>query len=261
MTSSRAFSDGKRALIAYLMGGDPNPSFCYDAALSVIEGGADALELGIPFSDPIADGPTIQAASVRALSAGTKPADVLELAGELTKSVRVPIYVMTYLNPMLRMGLPAFARAASRSGVTGVIVPDLPVELSDEWLVAARAQSLETVFLVSPATSSSRIDRIVEKCSGFVYLVSVYGVTGERSSLPDYAQEFVSRVKNRVTIPVALGFGISRPETVKQAIKLGVDGVIVGSALVSRLANSERESALDELRSYTRELKAATLIA
>ncbi|PSN83887.1 tryptophan synthase subunit alpha [Candidatus Marsarchaeota G2 archaeon ECH_B_SAG-G16] len=251
---AKIFENGKHALICYLMGGDPTPEKSVEAASAVLEEGADALELGIPFSDPIADGPTIQAASVRALKARVTPKTVFEQARFLSKHQK-PIYLMTYLNPVLKMGYKEFAKSCVDSGVTGVIIPDLPVEYANEWIEEAQKNSLETVFLCSPSTKSERIIKISEASTGFVYLVSVYGVTGARESLPSYTFDFVKRVRKLTQKPLALGFGISTREHVKQAIEAGASGVIVGSALVSKLTNPDWSEALSQLRSLVRALR------
>lgn len=252
----RAFEATAHPLIAYLMAGDPGIEESLGAALAVLDAGADALELGLPFSDPIADGPTIQEASARALRAGVTPRDVIKLVEEVVSQSRKPVYIMTYLNPVLRMGYPAFAEAASTAGAAGVIVPDLPPELSSEWLSAARDRDLETVFLVSPATSVQRIGVISAACTGFIYLVSVYGVTGARSRLPDYVPDLVKRVRSVTNSRIALGFGVSKPEHVSGAVNAGCDGVIVGSALIQAMVSGGEYREFRGLRTLVSTLKA-----
>jgi tryptophan synthase alpha chain len=252
------FKNGSHPLIAYLMGGDPELVKSYEAASVVLDAGADALELGVPFSDPIADGPTIQAASLRALNAGVTPRKVFELAKDLHESYDKPIYLMTYLNPVFRMGYRRFCEFANESGLEGVIVPDLPADSAADWVNLAVQFDLQTIFLVSPATVKKRIRRIANLCTGFVYLVSVYGVTGARDSLPDYTVEFIRNVKSLTSKPTALGFGISSPRLVGEALNAGVDGVIVGSALVSRLNASKWSETIVDLKMFVSELKKAT---
>jgi tryptophan synthase alpha chain len=252
------FENGSHPLIAYLMGGDPDPLKSYEAASVVLEAGADALELGVPFSDPIADGPTIQAASLRSLNAGVTPRKVFELVKELHQSYDKPIYLMTYLNPVFRMGYQRFCESAHDSGLSGVIIPDLPVEAASDWVGIASQLGLQTVFLVSPATVGKRIRKIAALCSGFVYLISVYGVTGARDSLPSYTARFIKNVKSLTSRPTALGFGISSPKLVGEALAAGADGVIVGSALVSKLNASSWGETLTGLKEFVTQLKKAT---
>ncbi|MEM3670397.1 MAG: tryptophan synthase subunit alpha [Thermoprotei archaeon] len=253
-----AFRTTRHPLIAYLMAGDPEPEKSFEAAAATLEAGADALELGIPFSDPIADGPTIQAASVRALRAGTTLEKVFQLAKRLVDEYDKPIYLMTYLNPVLKRGYSAFCDSAVAAHVSGVIIPDLPVELSADWREAASEHGLETVFLVSPATSRKRTSLIARACTGFIYLVSVYGVTGARRELPANLGELVRKVKGISDKPVALGFGISEPSHVGKAISEGCDGIIVGSALIRTLETGDWYTGLGSLRKLVSGLKAAT---
>lgn len=254
--SSKIFK-GNRPLIAYLVAGYPTPERSLEAAEAVLEAGADAIELGVPFSDPIADGPIIQRASAVALKNGVTLRGVLEMAEKLSVKGK-PIYLMSYLNPILRLGYSEFASRASEGGVTGVIIPDLPVELSQEWTSIAWARGLETVFLASPATSPERFKKIARSSTGFVYLVSVYGVTGIREGLPDYTFSFIRRAKKLTVRPLALGFGVSNPKTVAEAVNAGADGVIVGSLLVSCLtAESPWQKTLESLKETVRSLKNA----
>lgn len=256
--SSKIFSSN-HPLIAYLVAGHPTPERSLEAARAVLEAGADALELGVPFSDPIADGPVIQKASTVALRNGVTLRHVLKMADTLREHGK-PIYIMSYLNPILRMGYAEFASKASESGVAGAIIPDLPVELAGEWTRTAWSRGLETVFLATPATSPARFKRIARNSTGFVYLVSVYGITGVRDSLPDYTFSFIARAKRLTTRPLALGFGVSNPKTVAEAINAGADGVIVGSLLVSRLSQeSDWPHTLEDLTHTVRLLKQAAL--
>jgi len=256
--SAKIFSKQNHPIIAYLMAGYPTPEKSLEAAAAVFEAGADALELGVPFSDPIADGPIIQRASTVALRNGVSLRRVLEMASILKQHGK-PLYIMSYLNPILRLGYSEFARIAHESGVTGVIVPDLPVELSGEWVKAMWERGLETVFLATPATSTQRLKKIAKQSTGFVYLVSVYGVTGIRQGLPDYTYAFIRKAKSTIKKPVALGFGVSNPQTVAQAVSAGVDGVVVGSLLISYLADEGGDwpKTLENLKSAVRSLKQA----
>ncbi len=222
------------ALITYLTGGDPTPKLFQSNAEALVEGGADILEIGIPFSDPIADGPVIQASSHRALSSGTTPKRILQQTSKLSKTIDVPIVLLTYYNPVLATGLDKFLRTAEARGVNGVVIPDLPVEESGPLVRAAENNKVDTIFLISPNTSPSRTRRILEASRGFAYLVSLFGVTGPRSKLGTSAVDAVRSTKKlaRNSVPVAAGFGISKPEHVSELIQAGADGAIVGSALV-----------------------------
>jgi len=232
---------GNRAegvIVAYLMGHDPDPKAFTANAVSLIEGGADVLEVGIPFSDPVADGPVIQAAGTRALSRGATPQKIIDTIGELSSQFTTPIVILTYYNPILAMGIEQFMRKASDNGVKGIVVPDLPMEEGDRFRDMALKHSIDSILLAAPNTSEKRLVGIVEKSKGFVYLVSLYGVTGPRDILSPQALETVKKVKSlaKGTIPVSAGFGISRPEHVSSLLGAGADGAIVGSALVRTVA-------------------------
>ena len=251
------------ALIAYLTGGDPDPESFLCNAQALIEGGADILEVGIPFSDPIADGPVIQASSHRALSRGATPSTILGLTAELSKSNDIPIVILTYYNPVMAAGLDKFMKTAEQSGVNGVVVPDLSVEESNPMCQAAQKQDIDTIFLAAPNTSPQRMKRILEKSQGFLYLVSLFGVTGPRKELSPLALDAVKVVRNlaKGTIPIAAGFGITRPEHVSALIKSGADGAIVGSALVEIVSQNldQPQAAAAKLRDAVSDLKRATL--
>jgi tryptophan synthase alpha chain len=253
-------SDG--ALIGYVTGGDPEPRFTSAMAEALVKGGVDILELGIPFSDPIADGPTIQAASVRALQAGTTPKVVLGMAGEIKRKHGVPVVILTYYNPVFRMGLENFFRLASICGVDGVVVPDLPVEEADDYREAARSCGVDTIFLAAPSTTKERLHKIVGCTSGFLYLVSHFGVTGAREALKDSTVRLIKRVLPYTIgrVPLAVGFGVSKPEHVKRIIGAGANGVIVGSAFVNIVQRHQHEvdRMLEELEVTARKLKNAT---
>jgi len=255
-------SHGEGALIVYLTGGDPDPKAFLANCAALIEGGADIVEVGIPFSDPIADGPVIQASSMRALSQGTTPTGVLDLIGELSSQFPVPFVLLSYYNPILSMGLDPFLKKARESGVDGIVVPDLPVEESDEFRNMALKHNVDNIYLAAPNTSRTRLRTILDKSKGFLYLVSLYGVTGPRDLLSPQALEAVKKVKSlaRGKIPVSAGFGVSQPEHVSAIIRSGADGAIVGSALVN-IVSQHLESpneAPDHLKSTVAKLKAST---
>jgi len=220
------------------MGHDPDPKAFMANAASLIEGGADILEVGIPFSDPVADGPVIQAAGTRALSAGATPRKILDTIGQLWSQFAIPFVVLTYYNPILAMGMEQFMRNASDNGVNGIVVPDLPVEEGDKFRDIALEHNVDSIYLAAPNTSEKRLLSILEKSTGFVYLVSLYGVTGPRDTLSPQALETVKKVKSiaKGRIPVSAGFGISQPQQVSALLRAGADGAIIGSVLVRTVA-------------------------
>lgn len=227
----RLRASGRLGLITYVTAGDPSIEVTEALVLEMGRSGADIVELGVAFSDPLADGPAIQAASQRALKSGATLAAVLELAGRLRAQTDLPLAIMTYFNPVHAYGLGAFVEAAAASGVDAVIVPDLPLEESEELWQALEGAGIHFIFLLAPTSSPERIARTAARARGFIYCVSVAGVTGARDAIPESARELLRRVRSRTDLPVALGFGISRPE---QAASLGreADAVIVGSAIV-----------------------------
>jgi tryptophan synthase alpha chain len=226
-----ARADGRRAaLMPYMMGGFPDLERSREVALAYADGGADLVELGVPFSDPLADGPVIHAAGTAALGAGTRLPDVLELASVI--SGRVPVVLMCYANPIYARGLARFADALAASGASGLIVPDLPHEEAPEVLEACDARGIALVPLVAPTTPGDRLARIGERARGFVYAVSLTGTTGERQGLAADLEGVLARAKAATSVPVAVGFGIATPEQAAAAAQAGADGVIVGSRLV-----------------------------
>ena len=227
----RRRAEGGKAFVAFLAAGDPSLERTIEAGVALAEAGVDVLELGVPFSDPIADGPVIQRASERALRRSVTLTHVLAAIRRLREQTAMPIVLFTYLNPLHRLGLERAAQASAAAGVDGVLVTDLPPEEADGWQEAARSEGLDTVFLAAPTSGDDRLRRVAAASSGFVYAVSRTGVTGERSSLSEDAAPLVRRLKTLTEAPVALGFGISTPEQVAQAAAVA-DGVVVGSALV-----------------------------
>ncbi|MGF3521528.1 MAG: tryptophan synthase subunit alpha [Candidatus Bathyarchaeia archaeon] len=247
------------ALIGYVTAGDPQPAYTPKIAEALIKGGVDIIELGLPFSDPIADGPTIQAASLRALNAGTKPKTVLQTAKEIRRSHDVPLVVMTYYNPVFHMGLTNFFQQAKDCLVDGVIIPDLPVEEADAYKKAAHAFKIDTIFLVAPSTSELRLQKIVAATSGFLYAVSHFGVTGTKSTVEDSTLQFIKWLRPFTAgrVPLAVGFGISKPEHVKKVVTAGADAAIVGSAFVNIISRHQQNlnRMLSELEEAARALK------
>jgi tryptophan synthase alpha chain len=224
-------AEGRPAFVAFLTAGDPSLDRTVSAALELEAAGVDVLELGVPFSDPLADGPVIQRSSERALARGVTLARVLEVVREIRKQSQLPLVLFSYLNPLLQRGLETVAREAARAGVDGALVTDLPPEEAEAWIAAARAEGIDTIFLASPTSPDERLRRVAEASRGFVYAISRTGVTGERQALSDDARPLVARLRALTPVPVALGFGISTPEQVREAA-LAADAVVVGSALV-----------------------------
>lgn len=252
-------------MVAYLTGGDPDPKAFLANTIALIEGGADIVEVGIPFSDPIADGPVIQASSMRALSNGTTPLRILNMISELSAQFPVPFVVLTYYNPILAMGSERFLQKAHESGVDGIVVPDLPVEESEEFRNLSLKHGIDNIYLAAPNTSRTRLRTVLDKSKGFLYLVSLYGVTGPRDSLSPQALETIKLVKSlaRGRIPVSAGFGVSRPEHVSAIIRSGADGAIVGSALVHIVSQhvENPNEAPDHLKNVVAKLKASTKLS
>jgi tryptophan synthase alpha chain len=232
------------ALVTYVTCGDPDLATTRKIVLAAIEAGADVIELGVPFSDPVADGPVIQRASERALKHGTSLAQVLTLAAEIRQQAQsTGLVVFSYLNPILRMGMEKFCKVARAAGVDGVLVTDLPVEEAGEYLQFMREYDLAPIFLAAPTSPDARLKRIAEASRGFVYAVSRTGVTGQRKQLADDAKKLVKRLRRVTRLPVALGFGIS---TAEQFAEVGsfADAVVVGSAIVETIErNRGREAA------------------
>jgi tryptophan synthase alpha chain len=232
------------ALVAYVTCGDPDIVTTREIVLSAIEAGADAIELGVPFSDPVADGPVIQRASERALKHGTSLSQVLTLAAEIREQAQsTGLIVFSYLNPILRMGLEKFCKVARAAGVDGALVTDLPVEEAGEYLRAMSVHDLSPVFLAAPTSPDERLRRIAEASRGFVYAVSRTGVTGQRQQLADDARKLVNRLRRVTKLPIALGFGISSPDQFAEVGEFA-DAVVVGSAIVETIEkNRGREAA------------------
>ena len=234
----------KPALVAYVTCGDPDLATTREIVLATIEAGADVIELGVPFSDPVADGPVIQRASERALKHGTSLAQVLTLAAEIRQqSQSTGLIVFSYLNPILRMGLEKFCKVARVAGVDGALVTDLPVEEAGDYLQAMRKYDLSPVFLAAPTSPDDRLRRIADASRGFLYAVSRAGVTGQRQQLAEDARKLVNRLRKVTKLPIALGFGISNPEQFAEVGEFA-DAVVVGSAIVETIErNRGREAA------------------
>jgi len=254
---------GEGAIIAYVCGGDPTPKHTCKIVDALIGGGADIIELGIPFSDPIADGPTIQAASTRALKSGTTPAKVMEIAREVKiEHPSHPIVILTYYNPIFQIGLERFFKIASKNFIDGVIIPDLPVEESINYKQIANDYGISTIFMATPNTSKIRLEKIIRHTAGFLYLVSIFGVTGTRENVHDLTIQTLQQITPQINgrIPLAVGFGISKPEHVKTIIEQGANGAIIGSAFVKIIEEYQNDSQkmLKKLEEKTSQLKSGT---
>jgi tryptophan synthase alpha chain len=225
----RLHAEHRPALIAYITAGDPSPSATPDVVAALERGGADLIELGVPFSDPIADGPVIQRGSERALKAGTKLTTVLNIAAQIRKRSEIPLLLFTYMNPVLCYGLEPLARDAVASGIDGCLLTDLSVEEAEPYIYVMRKAGLDTVFLAAPTSSTRRLQLVAKYSTGFVYLVSRTGVTGERANVSDSVEPLVAAMRAVTKLPLAVGFGISTAEQVR-AIGAVADGVVVGSA-------------------------------
>jgi tryptophan synthase alpha chain len=232
----------KLSLVAYITCGDPDLATTREIALAAIDAGANVIELGVPFSDPLADGPVIQRASERALRHGTTLEQVLKLGTELRKKSQAGLIIFSYLNPIIRMGLAKFAAAAGQAGIDGALITDLPVEEAGDYLREMRKRSLATVFLAAPTSPDARLKQIAEASSGFVYAVSRTGVTGARNELPEDAQKLVQRLRKYTKLPIAVGFGIS---TAEQFAVVGefAEAAVVGSAIVETIERNPGKEA------------------
>jgi tryptophan synthase alpha chain len=227
----RTRAEKRAALIGYITAGDPSPAETPAIAAALERGGVDLIELGVPFSDPIADGPVIQRGAERALKAGTNVTKVLEMARRIRSTSQIPLLLFTYMNPVLRYGWNKLAADAKAAGVDGMLLTDLSVEEARPYVDAMRGAGLDTVFLAAPTSTDARLKKVSEYSSGFVYLVSRTGVTGERAALSDSIAPLIQRMRGVTKLPLAVGFGISTPEQAG-AVAAMADGVVVGSALV-----------------------------
>ncbi|KAF5459320.1 hypothetical protein F2P56_023276 [Juglans regia] len=257
-TFTRLKKQGKVAFIPYITAGDPDLSTTAEALKVLDSCGSDIIELGAPYSDPLADGPVIQAASTRSLARGTNFNAIISMLKEVVPQLSCPLALFSYYNPILKRGVKKFMYTVKEVGVHGLVVPDVPLEETELLRKEAAENGIELVLLTTPTTPTARMKAIVEAAEGFVYLVSSVGVTGARTSVSDRVKTLLQDIKKASTKPVAVGFGISTPEHVKQVAGWGADGVIVGSAMVKLLAEAKSpEEGLKELESFTKSLKAA----
>ena len=244
------------SLVAYLTCGDPDLATSRDIALAAIEAGADVIELGVPFSDPVADGPVIQRASERALRGGTTLRQVLGLAKDIRRHSQAGLIMFTYLNPIMRMGMAKFSAVVEDAGVDGALITDLPVEESQDYLSEMHARGLATVFLAAPTSTDQRLKQIAQASRGFVYAVSRTGVTGARQQLPEDAPALVRRLRKYTKLPIAVGFGISTTEQFS-AVGNFADAAVVGSAIVQTIERNPGKEA-ESVAQFVRQLSAVS---
>ena len=254
-TFDRLRRERRTGLVTYTTAGDPDLERAADILRALDRAGADVLEVGVPFSDPLADGPVIQRATERALAAGGSLRATLALVGRIRHDISAPIVIFSYANPLMRMGVESFAREAARVGVDGVLALDLPIEEAGEFRELLASQRLDTIFLLSPTTTDARIRRAAALGSGFLYGISRLGVTGAREQVASGAEALVRRVRAHTSLPIALGFGISRPEHVAE-VGTYADAAVVGSALVALIAaHAESPQLVERVEAYVRALK------
>lgn len=246
-------SEDRAALIAYIPAGFPTQAGCKKVIDAFIAGGVDAIEIGFPYSDPVMDGPTIQAAADRALSQGTGAAEVFDALKYATDK-GVPSVVMTYWNPIEKYGVEKFAEAIQSNGGSGVITPDLTIEESSQWKTAVESSEINPIYVVAPSTTDARLDQVTSRCGGFIYAASLMGVTGTRTSVSTGAADLVARIRKSSKTPVAVGLGVSTREQAK-GVAAYADGVIVGSAFINKLLDApNEESGLQAVQELAAEL-------
>jgi len=250
-TFRRLLKKGCKAFIPYVMAGDPSLDKTVEMVRILEECGADVVELGVPFSDPLADGPTIQRASERALRNGVTLRKVVSLVRDLRQSTQIPIVLMTYFNPVFKYGIEDFIGNARVAGVDGVIIPDLPPEEAEDFIKLSKKASLDTIFLLAPTSTEERIRKVIKASSGFIYYVSMTGITGANLLLDGSMETLIPSIRKFTDKPIAVGFGVSTPDEAYAVSRLA-DGVIIGSAIVKRL-----HEAPDELKDYLAGIKEA----
>ncbi|MBI5894237.1 MAG: tryptophan synthase subunit alpha [Deltaproteobacteria bacterium] len=257
-TFARLKAKGEKAFVIFITAGDPDIKTTKEIMFELEKSGADIIELGIPFSDPMADGTTIQAASERALKNGTTLNDVLKLVRDVRQKTEIPIILFGYYNPIFAYGVKRFAYSAKKAGADGVLVVDLPPEEADELKIETDKNSIDLIFLLTPTSDNARVKLVAEKASGFIYYVSVAGVTGARKNLASNLKRNINAIKRNTALPICVGFGISTREQVKKVSSIA-DGVVVGSAIVKLIAHSEgKKGFVKGVGSFVSNLKAAT---
>lgn len=251
----------EKALITYIMVGYPNESATISIVKGLIKGGADIIELGFPFSDPLADGPVIQNASTVSLNNGMKIKSFFSIVEKIRKETEIPLVLMTYTNILYHKGYTKFIANAKKAGIDGFILPDMSIEESREYITSAKNMA-DTIFLISPNTTKSRIEKIVKSSSGFLYLIAVYGTTGIKTGIQNYSLKAIKEVKKitKGKIPVGVGFGVSTPEDVKKYIQAGADAVIVGSAFLKLIEKTPKNNLEKSIATFTKSLKKQTIL-
>ena len=251
----------QKALISYIMVGFPDEESTMTTVRGLLKGGVDIIEVGFPFSDPLADGPVIQNASTVSLEKGTKINKFFNIVKKIRKETDIPLVLMTYTNILYHKGYAKFISDAKKVGIDGFILPDMSIEESDEYLRAAK-NNADTIFLISPNTNKARIEKIAEVSSGFLYLVAVYGTTGIKTGVKKYTVNAIKDIKKQTKgrIPVAVGFGVSTPEDVKKYINAGADAVIVGSAYLKLIEKTKKNQLESKITTFTKSLKKQTIL-
>ncbi len=251
----------EKALIAYIMAGFPNEKSTLTTVRGLVKGGVDIIELGFPFSDPLADGPVIQNASTVSLEKGTNISSFFKVVAKIRKETDIPLILMTYTNILYNKGYPKFISDAKKAGIDGFILPDMSVEESKEYLEASRNKT-DTIFLISPNTNKTRIQKIAKVSTGFLYLVAVFGTTGVKTGIKNYTLKAIKEVKRQTKgkIPIGIGFGVSTPNDVKAYVKAGADAVIVGSAYLKIIEKTSQNQLEAKIMSFTKSLKKQTRI-
>ena len=253
-------ANNQKALISYIMVGFPNEKATIATVRGMVEGGADIIELGFPFSDPLADGPVIQNASTVSLVKGTKISKFFEIVKKIRKETDIPLVMMTYTNILYHKGYQKFIAEAKKAGIDGFILPDMSIEESKEYIQAAK-NNTDTIFLISPNTSKTRIQKISKASTGFLYLVAVFGTTGVKVGIKKYTLDAIKKVKKitKGEIPIGIGFGISTPEDVRAYVKAGADAVIVGSAYLKLIEKTPQGKLESKISEFTKNLKKQTI--
>ena len=253
-------SNNEAALISYIMAGYPSEKATLSAVRGLIRGGADIIELGFPFSDPIADGPTIQMASTESLNNGTKIDDFFAIVKKIRKESDIPLVLMTYTNILYNQTYQKFISRAKEAGIDGLILPDMAIEESDEYVKAAKKNDMDTIFLVSPNTENNRLKKIIKSTSGFLYMVAVFGTTGVQTKIHKYTIDALKNTKKTANgkIPVGVGFGVSTRKDVQKYVSYGANAVIVGSAYIKIMENTPANKIHSRIEVFTKKLKKET---
>jgi tryptophan synthase alpha chain len=252
-------SKKEKALVSYIMVGYPSESATLSAIRGLVKGGADIIELGFPFSDPIADGPVIQKASTGSLNNGIKIEKFFKLVKKIRSETNIPLILMTYTNILYKQGYQKFIKTAKNAGIDGLILPDMAIEESKGYLLAAKKQKMDTIFLVSPNTQKNRLSKIAKATSGFLYMVAVFGTTGIQTKIHQYTIDALKSTKRTVkNVPVGVGFGISNEKDVKKYVSVGADAVIVGSANIKIMENTPKSKLEGTVFRFTKKLKHQT---